>query len=286
MATHRGGERCRPVPGIVPPRAGADIGAMAALGVHPSVLVVEDGETADALERRLSHFGYRVFTAANGDAALRALPDVDPDLVLLEVAGRGDDGCETLARIRSRTDAPVIMVSSRDSEADRVRGLLSGADDFLSKTVSPAEVTARVAAVLRRSPRRYVDPDVFDDGTLRVDRGNPEVIVRGEPVRLTPIELRLLEALTAHPGRVQSPEQLGHLVWGRLTGEAADSARLYVSYLRAKIEHDSARPELIETVRGRGYRYRAMAPGGVEPPRADSKSAALSAELRGRAEEG
>jgi two-component system, OmpR family, response regulator MtrA len=232
---------------------------MAALGVHPSVLVVEDGEPEEALERRLSHFGYRVVTAANGDDALRALPDLDPDLVLLEVAGPGDDGCETLARIRSRTDAPVIMLSSRASEAQRVRGVLGGADDYLAKPMSPAEVTARVAAVLRRSPRRHADPDVFDDGTLRADRGNPDVTVRGKPVRLTPIELRLLEALIAHPGRVLSPEQLGHLVWGRLTVDAADSARLYISYLRAKIERDTARPELIETVRGRGYRYRAMA---------------------------
>jgi len=153
---------------------------MAVVSDHPSVLVVEGEDCAD-LEQRLSHFGYRVFTAADGDAALLALPDVDPDLVLLALAGGGDDGCETLARIRSRTDAPVIMVSSHDSEAERVRGLLGGADDFLSKTASPTEVTAHVAAVLRRSPRRYVDPDVFDDGTLRVDRGNPDVVVRGSP---------------------------------------------------------------------------------------------------------
>ena len=192
---------------------------MAAVCDLPSVLVVEGSDAA--LEQRLFDFGYRVFTAADGDAAMQALPDIDPDLVLL-----------------------------------------------------------------RRSPPRPVDPSVFDDGTLRVDRGNPEVIVRGETVCLTPIELRLLEALIAHPGRVLSPEQLGHLVWGRLIGEAADCACLYVSYLRAKIEQDTAHPELIETVRGRGYRYRAMAPGGVEPPRADSKSAALSAELRGRAEVG
>lgn len=172
---------------------------MAAVCDLPSVLVVEGGDAGDALERRLTHLGYRVFTAADGDAAMQALPDIDPDLVLL-----------------------------------------------------------------RRSPLRPVDPNVFDDGTLRVARGNPEVVVRGEPVRLTPIELRLLEALTANPGRVLSPERLGHLVWGRLIGEAADSACLYVSYLRAKIEQDTAHPELIETVRGRGYRYRAVAPGGLQ----------------------
>ena len=170
---------------------------MAAVCDLPSVLVVEGGDSADALERRLSHFGHRVFTAVD-------------------------------------------------------------------------------AAVFRRPPRPYVDPTVCDDGT----------VVSGVPVRLTPIERRVLKALTANPGRVLSPEQLGQLVWGRLSRETADNARLYVSYLRAKIEQDTAHPELIETVRGRGYRYRAMAPGGVEPPRADSKSAALSAELRGRAEEG
>jgi DNA-binding response OmpR family regulator len=259
---------------------------MAAVGVHPSVLVVEDGEPEGVLERRLAHFGYQVYTAAGEDDALRALPDVDPDLVLLEVPVRGDDGCDTLARIRSQTEAPVIMLSARDSEEDRVRGLLAGADDYLGKTVSPAEITARVAAVLRRSPKRNERPDVFDDGVVRVDPTDGEVVVRGQHVRLTPMELKLLQVLTANAGRVLSPEQIGHLVWGRLSPTAAESARLYVSYLRAKIEADTARPELIETVRGRGYRYRTMAPGGIEPPRADSKSAALSAELRGRAEEG
>ncbi len=272
---------------------------MAATGVRPSVLLVEDEGPETALERRLRHFGYHVTTAATVEEALRTLPEVDPDLVLLEV-GVGRDGCATLARIRSRTEAPVIMHSIRDAEEDRVRGLLAGADDFLGDSVSAAEITARVAAVLRRSPRRS---DVFDDGVVHLDPLDGDVVVRGKPVRLTPIELKLLGALVAHRGRVLSPEQLGHLVWGHLTETASDSARLYVSYLRAKIEEDSARPELIETVRGRGYRYSGqtgvrhqdrcltpaiipMAPGGIEPPRAASKAAALSAELRGLTAEG
>ena len=227
---------------------------MAAVGVRPSVLLVEDGGPETALERRLTNFGYRVVRAANGEDALRALPDVDPDLVLLEVAA-DRDGCADLARIRSRTEAPVIMHSARDSEADRVRGLLAGADDFFGKSVSAAEITARVAAVLRRSPRRSERPEVFDDGIVHLDPLDADVVVRGKPVRLTPIELKLLKALIDHRGRVLSPEQLGQLVWGHLTETATESARLYVSYVRAKIEQDSTRPQLIETVRGRGYRY-------------------------------
>lgn len=226
---------------------------MAAVGVHPSVLLVEDGEIEGALERRLANFGYQVFTASGRDEALSVVAEVDPDLVLLEVTAPGNGDCETLRRIRSRTEAPVIMLSAAASEEDRVRGLLAGADDYLGKAVSPAEITARVAAVLRRSPKRR--DDVFDDGVVVIDAANAHVTVRGEPVSLTPLELRLLTALTEAPGRVLSPEQLGHLVWGRLSPSTADNARLYVSYLRAKIERDPARPELIETVRGRGYRY-------------------------------
>ena len=105
-------------------------------------------------------------------------------------------------------------------------------------------------------------------------------------LRLTPIEIRLLHVLSSNAGRVMSPEQVGHLVWGRLSPIEAEKARLYVGYLREKIEDDPSRPKFIKTIRGRGWRYRTMAPGGIEPPRADSKSAALSAELRGRAGEG
>jgi DNA-binding response OmpR family regulator len=129
--------------------------------------------------------------------------------------------------------------------------------------MSPAEVTARVAAVLRRSPKKH--DDVFDDGIVQMHAANASVVVHGEQIALTPLELRLLGALTEHPGRVVTPEQLGHLVWGRLSPSTADNARLYVSYLRAKIERDPSNPQLIETVRGRGYRYTGMALGSAAP---------------------
>ena len=123
---------------------------------------------------------------------MRALPEV----------GTSRDGCATLARIRSRTEAPVIMHSTHDTEDDRVRGLLAGADDFFGDSVSAAEITARVAAVLRRSPRRS---DVFDDGVVHLDPLDGDVVVRGNPVRLTPIELKLLEALIAHRAAFSRP---------------------------------------------------------------------------------
>ena len=252
-----------------------------------SVLVVDDSETARTLvERKLTQYGYRVVTAENGKLALSRLREQDLDLVLLDVAMPELDGWETLASIRKTTNVPVIMLSAHDSEAERVRGLLGGADDYLGKPVAGPELAARVAAVLRRAPRRGGDAGVYDDGVIRLDAANADVTVRGEPVRLTPLELHLLEALTGSAGRVMSAEQLVRRTWGRSLPDAGARARLYVGYLRSKIERDPSHPELIVNVHGRGYRYRSMAPGGIEPPHADSKAAALSAELRGRAQEG
>ena len=166
-----------------------------------------------------------------------------------------------------------------------MRGLLGGADDYIAKPASGPELAARIAAVLRRPPRRPRSAAVYDDGVLRIDARNAEVTVRGNPVRLTPLELRVLETLAMNAGMVVSARELVERVWERPLPDPGERARLYVGYLRGKIERDPARPELVVNVRGRGYRYVAMAPGGIEPPRADSKSAALSAELRGRAGE-
>ncbi len=255
----------------------ADPRTMAALGNLPSVLIVEGGEPSASVEGRLSHSGYRVVTVPDGQSALRALPDLHPDLVLLEVAARDPAKWETLALIRRSTDSPLLLVSEGDSELERVRGLRGGADDVVGTQTSRAELTARVAALLRRARRRE---EGFDDGVVRIDRAHADVSVRGEAVRLTPAELKLLEALTSAAGRVLSADELLDLVWGWTPIGGHERVRMYVGYLRSKIGGG-----LVETVRGQGYRY-VMAPGGIEPPRAASKAAALSAELRGRADEG
>ncbi len=250
------------------------------------VLVVDDSATARTLvERSLANAGYRVSTAEDGDVALRRVAELEPDLVLLDVAMPALDGWETLAQIRKTARVPVIMLSAHNSEAERVRGLLGGADDYVAKPASGPELAARIAAVLRRPPRRLCTTQVYDDGVVRLDASNAAVTVRGTPVQLTPLELRLLDTLTSNAGAVISARELVKRVWEHPLPNPGERARLYVGYLRAKIERDPACPELVVNVHGRGYRYVAMAPGGVEPPRADSKSAALSAELRGRAGE-
>jgi DNA-binding response OmpR family regulator len=164
------------------------------------------------------------------------------------------DGWKTLEEIRAVTDTPVIMVTGQDSELERVRGLRGGADDYVGKPYSGPELVARIKAVLRRTKETTVR-DVIDDGVVRVDFQSSQVSVRGEPVVLTPLESRLLVAFVEHPGQTLSQRQLVDLVWdGAPTG--ASEVRLYVRYLRMKIERDPARPELIETLRGFGYRYR------------------------------
>jgi len=150
----------------------------------------------------------------------------------------------------------VIMLTSRASELERVRGLRAGADDYIAKPISGAELVARVEAVLRRASDAGGVRDLYDDGQLSIDFAANEVRVRGEVVRLTPLEFRLLTTFTAHPGQVLSRDQLLELVWRDAFARGGDEVKLYVRYLRLKIERDPAQPQLIETVRGFGYRYR------------------------------
>jgi DNA-binding response OmpR family regulator len=166
------------------------------------------------------------------------------------------DGWKTLELIRDVSDVPVIMLTSRDTELERVRGLRGGADDYMGKPFSPAELAARIEAVLRRSGEKTETKQHYDDGTVCIDFAAREVTVRGEPVGLTPLEFRLLAVLTEHGGRVLSRQQLIDLVWGRSYESSGDPVKIYIGYLRKKVERDRKAPELVETVRGFGYRYR------------------------------
>jgi DNA-binding response OmpR family regulator len=150
---------------------------------------------------------------------------------------------------------PVIMLTSRDSELERVRGLRSGADDYVGKPFSPAELSARIEAVLRRTGEKTVAKELYDDGTVCIDFAARSVTVRAETVSLTPLEFRLLAALTEHTGEVLSRQQLIELVWGRSYESSGDPVKIYIGYLRKKIEEDPGSPRLVETVRGFGYRY-------------------------------
>lgn len=221
------------------------------------ILLIDDSETERALvSSRLEQHGYLVSTATDGADGLRKLFDLKPSLILLDVVMPGLDGWQALERIRELSDIPVIMLTSRDSELERVRGLRGGADDYVAKPFSSAELLARVEAVLRRTPAEREVRQIYDDGEIAIDFGASDVRVRGELVALTPLEFRLLTALTDHPGQVLSRDQLLEPVWGDVYSRDGDEVKLYVRYLRLKVERDPANPSLIETVRGFGYRYR------------------------------
>jgi DNA-binding response OmpR family regulator len=220
------------------------------MGVH--VLLIEDSETERTVTLdRLRRAGYEVTAAVDGTEGLRKLYDSRPDVVLLDVVMPGRDGWKTLELIREVSAVPVIMLTGADSSIERVRGLNGGADDYVVKPYDAAELLARIEAVLRRTGDTVQAKEVFDDGFVRIDYRASEVSVHGAPVQLTPLEYRLLAALTEHAGQVLSRDQLLELVWGDAHARSGDQVKLYVGYLRRKLEDES----LIETVRGFGYRF-------------------------------
>jgi DNA-binding response OmpR family regulator len=218
----------------------------------PLVLVVEDDPEIAALMRDfLEADGFRVLQAADADEAVAALKAA-PDCVLLDVMLPGRSGFDLCRAIRAESELPVLFLSARGGDADKIRGLGLGADDYIVKTATPAEVVARVKAVLRRSgPSRGPGPLRF--GRLEVDLVAHEVRLGGRPVQMTARELELLQVFVRHPRRVFSREQLFELVWGSYGDRSAVS--VYVSRLRDKIEEDPADPRYIVTVWGAGYRF-------------------------------
>jgi DNA-binding response OmpR family regulator len=220
------------------------------------VLLIDDSESERAITAdRLERAGYLVAASADGRDGVRRLYDFRPDLILLDVVMPGLDGWQTLERVRQVSDVPVIMLTIQDTELERVRGLRGGADDYIGKPYSASELIARVEAALRRMRTSPIVRERWDDGTVLIDYEAVEVSVRGEPVALTTLEFRLLATLTEHAGQVLSRSQLLELVWGDANGRTGNEVKLYISYLRKKIERDPAFPELIETFRGFGYRY-------------------------------
>lgn len=220
------------------------------------ILVVDDEDDIRGLVAiTLQRAGYDVDVAIDGAAGVDAFFDVDPDLVVLDVMMPGLDGWAVLDRIREASDLPVIMLTARTAEQDRVRGLRSGADDYLTKPFGRQELVARVEALLRRArTERPASLDVLGDSFLRIDLRQRLVTVRGLEVALTPLEFRLLAVLVRHRGQVLDRERLLELVWNDTQALAPEQVKLYVSYLRRKLTIDGVAPP-IETVRGAGYRY-------------------------------
>ena len=222
------------------------------------ILVVDDEKGLVKLIRlNLEHDGFEVFEANNGAQAMDRLRAVLPDLVLLDVMMPDLDGFQVLRMIREVGSTPVIMLTAKGEENDKVRGLELGADDYVTKPFSPRELTSRIRAVLRRgSFSDQTDTGKIDvDGRLQIDFDRHEVWVDGELVQLRPTEYRLLYHLVKNAGWVLTHDQILSKVWGYEYEDEPHYVRLYINYLRKKIEKDPANPRYILTERGVGYRF-------------------------------
>jgi DNA-binding response OmpR family regulator len=221
------------------------------------VLVVDDeADIRELLRELLGRAGHEVVEAPNGSEALKLFYSEQPDFVILDVQMPILDGWETLARIREVSDVPVLMLTARAEELDKVRGLRAGADDYLTKPFGRQELLARVNANLRRAGSRRKAPETYADGFVTIDFAQRAVRAGGEEVALTPLEFRLLAAFVQNPNQVLSHEHLLELVWGDERAAERDQVKLYVGYLRRKLGATEAEDSPIETVRGFGYRYR------------------------------
>ncbi len=221
------------------------------------ILVIDDEETTVQLitillERR----DYEVVKAYRAEDGLRKAYRTHPDLVLLDIMMPDMDGWEVCRRLRELSDVPIIFLTARSEIRDVVRGLEMGADDYIVKPYDNEELVARIKAHLRRAPSPEVSEELaFDGGDFRINFLNREVRVRGRTVHLTPKEFNLLGVLVRNAGRVITRTDLVTEAWGAEYADAIDSLKLYIHYLRQKIESDPQRPAYILTSRGVGYRF-------------------------------
>ncbi len=221
-----------------------------------TVLVVDDEPIVrEVVVRYLEREGYRTLEAGDGEDARRLLESQPPDLVVLDVMLPGTDGLELCRWIRSRSELPVIMLTARGEEADRIVGLELGADDYVTKPFSPRELAARVRTVLRRAGPQDGGQERIAYGDLRLDSGSREVRRGDEELRLTAREFDLLWFLAAHPRRVFSRDQLMSRVWGYEAALDTGTVTVHMRRLREKIEADPSHPTHLQTVWGVGYRF-------------------------------
>ena len=225
------------------------------------ILVVDDEPPIVRLVRaKLQADGYAVITAGRGEEALQLLNEERPDLIVLDLMMRGMDGFETLRHIRASSRVPVVLLTARTADMDKLKGLQSGADDYVTKPFNPDELAARVAAVLRRAAGTLPvgGETVLRYPGLEIDLERRRVTVNGEEVRLSRTEWELLSQLAGNTGRVMLHAELLSRIWGPEFRDEVHYLRTWVSRLRAKLEPDHTGPELITTVPGLGYR--------LEPP--------------------
>jgi two-component system response regulator ResD len=230
--------------------------SMAARGTRGSILVVDDEPViTDVVSRYLERAGYSTRVAADGFQALRLAGDAPPDLVVLDLLLPGLDGLEVMHELHERRPTRVILLTAKGEASDRIAGLQRGADDYVVKPFSPAELVARVDAVLRRAepePERE-KPIVFDD--LEIDPAARTVLVRDEDVQLTVREFDLLLFLVRHPGQAFSRDQLMDAIWDYTFYTDTSTVTVHMRRLRAKVESNPSEPRWLQTVWGVGYRF-------------------------------
>jgi DNA-binding response OmpR family regulator len=223
--------------------------------MEATILIVDDqAAVRSVLNDYLSGVGYTVYTARHGREAMLAARQLKPDLILLDIVMPQMDGLEFLRSYRQDRDTPIILLTARDQESDKILGLELGADDYVTKPFGMPELVARIRAVLRRAAR--VDaPEVLRAADIVLDRARHSVKVGGRAASLTPTEFELLAALMAAPGRVYSRAQILERLQGYTSETLERGVDVHVRHLRAKIEPDPARPRYIQTVFGIGYRF-------------------------------
>ncbi len=227
---------------------------------QPRIPLVDDEQAIQTLlSYPLRKDGYDVVQATDGDQALARFAEATFDLVVLDVMMPKVDGLEVCRRMRARSTVPIIMLTAKVEETDKVLGLELGADDYITKPFSLREFRSRVKAVLRRAEIVRTDGDgeqPLQDGELRIEFDKRTVAVDAEPVQLTYVEFEILAALARHPGNVLTRMTLLERVWGSSSYRDPRTIDVHIRHLREKLERDSARPEMILTVRGAGYRFR------------------------------
>jgi two-component system KDP operon response regulator KdpE len=224
----------------------------------PRILLIEDDKAIrDFLFSSLEGAGYRLSEAVSGHEALQSAQRAPPDLVILDLGLPDIDGQDLLRKLREWLKAPIIILSARNQEAQKVAALDLGADDYLTKPFTPGELLARIRVALRHRESDVAKSPVFEHGQLKVDRAARRVFVRDKEVHLTPIEYSLLNILIRNAGKVSTHRQLLTEVWGPEQAQDTHYLRVFMAGLRRKIEDDSAQPRYLLTEQGIGYRFAA-----------------------------
>lgn len=222
-----------------------------------SLLVVDDDRTLlRFIKEYLEREGFEVMVASGGEKALRLFYQQRPELVVVDIMMPGMDGWELCARLRELSDTPVVMLTAKTSENDKLRGFRLGVDDYITKPFSMAELVARIRAILARvaSPGGKSDLDRYQIGELAVDVRKRQVLIKNDVLDLTPTEYRLIEVLARRPGEAISQDEIISTVWGDEHEGGGSALRRYIWLLRQKVETDPKNPERIVTLRGFGYR--------------------------------